>query len=458
MTRLLLLGCGPLPADRSRRHAAPGLRAWQLCRALLDGGHQVSLVTFGGGPSRQPAGAPGLTRICLAPGDFTDGKRLNEVLDQARPDAVITAASYQPTRAACLLDSELPFWFDLPGDMMAEAQLRAESSGEPDRIWDYLSILRPALERGDHFSVISNRQRHALVGQLGFVGRLGADTVGHELVSVLPPAVEPAPRVVLQPRPDSIPPDAFLVASSGGFNTWCDVETLVAGLALAMEQDPRIHFVAAGGPIEDHCEGAAARLRELIEASPHGAKFHLLGWLWPEDLAALYAGSQLAVNMDRACYEAELGSRNRLLDWLRHGLPCLTTPCCELARELCDLGLANETAAGDPEAMAARILELAATPDALTRQGADARQEVERRYTPASTTGPLLAWAGHPTRAPASAAATTSAQPDAQHLAAELRRSEEQLKAIRASVAFRGLRRVSSLLDPVRHRLKGPKN
>ena len=457
MTRLLLLGCSPLPTDRSRRHAAPGLRAWQLCRPLLDAGHEVTLVTFGERPARPPT-TPGLRRVCLAPGDFTHRERLNEVLLQARPDAVITAGSYQPTVAACLLQSELPLWVDLPGDMMAEAQLRGQSAEDPRLLHDYLSILRPALERGDHFSVISRRQRHALVGQLGLAGRLTKDGVGHELVSVLPPAAEPARRVTHGPRPGGIPSDAFLVLSSGGYNTWCDVQNLFAGLEQAMDRDPRIHFVSAGGSIPDHCEEAEARLRQLVRSSAHGGRFHLLGWQWPEDLATLYAASQLAVNMDRACYEAELGSRNRLLDWLRHGLPCLTTPCSELARQLCDQGLALEVPPGDPEAMAERLLSLASTPEVLSRLGTVARAEVERQYSYLATTEPLLLWARQPARAPGSGQATPGREPDARLLQAELRRCQGQLEAIRSSVAFRGLRRASNLLDPLRRRLKGPKN
>ena len=451
MTRLLLLGCAPLPNDRSRMHSAPGLRAWQMCRALLDAGHQVTLATFGERVDR-PTSAPGLTRVCLAPGDFTDAERLGAVLEQARPDAVVTAGSYQPTRAACLLDTDLPLWIDLPGDMMSEAQLRAADSQDPSFIQDYRSILKPALARGDHFSVISRRQRHALIGQLGLVGRLIEVGVRHELVSVMPPAVEPAHRVTHRPRPGGIPADAFLILSSGGYNTWCDVGTLFAGLARAMSRDPRIHFVSAGGPIPDHCEESYARLRGLISGTKFAGRFHLLGWQWPEELAALYAASQLAVNMDRPCYEAELGSRNRILDWARHGLPCLTTGSSELARDLCDQGVALEVAQGDPDALATAIAEQAANPEALTRMGAAARAEVERRYSIEATTEPLLAWARAPTLAPRSAAPMEE-QPDAGSLQAELRRCQAQLAAVRGSAAYRGLRHASDLLS----RLKAPK-
>ena len=432
-------------------HAAPGLRAWQMCRALLDGGHQVTLATFGERADR-PASHAHLKRVCLAPGDFTDPGRLGEVLKQARPDAVITAGSYQPTRAACLLDTGLPIWIDLPGDMMAEAQLRAESSKDPDMIQDYRAILLPALERGDHFSVISRRQRYALIGQLGLAGRFGQYGAGRdELISVMPPAVEPAPRVTHRPRPDGIPADAFLVLSSGGYNTWCDVSTLFPGLARAMGKDPRIHFVSAGGPIPDHCEEQYSHFRSLVAGTKFSSRFHLLGWQWPEDLAALYAASDLAINMDRPCYEAELGSRNRLLDWARHGLPCITTATSELARDLCDRGLALEVPPNAPDTLAAAIAEQAANPEAIARMGAAARAEVEQRYSPAATTAPLLAWARYPTRHRDSGPPIPG--PDASLVQAELRRCQAQLAALRGSVTYRGLQRASDLLG----RLKGPK-
>jgi len=458
MTRLLIIGVSPLPVDRSRRHAAPGLRAWQFARALSRQGHDLCLVTLGERHgSVAGAGAP-LRRVSLPAGDFTDAEQLQEIHDDFGPDAVITAGSYQPTVAAYLLRSDRPLWIDLPGDMMAEAQLRAAMDDEHSFMSDYLSILRRALLRGDHFSAISGAQRLSLVGQLGVAGRLGPGTLGRELVSVVPPAVEPAPRVTLRPRPDGVPPDAFVLLSSGGYNTWCDVETLVAGLEGAMAQDPGIHFVSAGGAVADHCVERYRRLQELVERSPHARNFHLLGWQWPEELGALYAASQLGINMDLQCYEAELGSRNRLLDWLRHGLPCLTTAGSELARQLCDAGAGWATPPGDPEQLTGRVLELAAEPEQLASAGATGRALVSDRFSPEETTRPLLRWAAAPRRAGDHDAPRPAWDRSPELLEAELARAEAQLRAVRGSLAFRGMRRAEDLADPVRRWLKGRKN
>ena len=441
--RLLLLGLGPLPFERSRKHSAPGLRTWQFCRPLLQDGHRLRLVTFGeaarGAP---PAGSEGLSRVRLSAGDFLDGPRLRRVRDEFAPEAMITASSYQCTRAAASLgqDSELPLWIDLPGDLLAEAQLRAAAAGDERLVADYRSILLPALARGDRFSVVSARQRHCLVGQLGLAGRLGPATLGEELVELVPAGVEPPSEPA--GRLSSLPPaGSFVVFSSGGYNTWTDVPTLFQGLAEAMRRDPTIHFVSAGGAIAGHAEQPYQQLQQLVRGSPLRRRFHLLGWLRPGQLRALYARGQLGINLDRPCYEAELGSRNRVLDWLRHGLCCLSTTCSELTSRLADEGLIVGLAPGDPAALARRLLELSAARDELPEMGRRARLVVLQRYSLGRTTQPLRRWALAPCRAGDLPLPEQLGGQDPEALAAELQRLDERLRVMHRSLTYRTMRR-----------------
>ena len=70
---------------------------------------------------------------------------------------------------------------------MAEAQAKMEASRqEGNHPLAYARLLSQLLVRGDRFSAVSERQRLALLGQLGLVGRLTAETVGYELVSNIP--------------------------------------------------------------------------------------------------------------------------------------------------------------------------------------------------------------------------------------------------------------------------------
>ena len=466
--RILLLGISPLPFERARNHGAPGLRTWQFCQPLLADGHRVCLVTFGEAAGGElPAGCEGLSRVCLAPGDFMDPGRLGRVLERLVPDALVAASSYQCTRAATVMGQQrpdLPLWVDLPGDMMAEAQLRAAAAASeqttqiPDYVADYRSVLLPALQRGDHFSAVSARQRLCLLGQLGLAGRLGPDTLGQELVSVIPASAEaPSEAARVHPPPGLPGEGRFVVISSGSYNTWMDIDTLFEGLGRAMSRDSRIHFVSAGGAVPGHCEAGLARFQQLVRGSRLGHRFHLLGWLWPEQLRGLMARADLAVNLDRPCPEAELGSRNRVLDWLRHGLCCLTTPCSELTEELTREGLALAVPPGDPEALARLLCEHAgARRGELAPMGQAARRHVLQRYHPHRTTVPLRQWASSPARA-GDAGRLPAPVAGAADLGAEVSRLRQQLDAVQGSMAYGVLRRTERLASGLKRSIFGKK-
>lgn len=402
MSRLVIIGCSPLPGDPSCYHSAAGLRTWQFCRALVDDGHDIALVTFG---ERHPA-PPGssLRRLSMGWSQFGDVEALQAFTDEVKPDGVVAASSFQPTVAACRLRGDRPLWIDLPGDLMAEAQLRLFRGGPSALLDEYLGILRWALLRGDRFSAVSRRQRLALLGQLGLARRLSSATLGEELVAVIPPSVEPASP--LSDDPDAwrsllpgLPEGAFLAVLSGGFNTWIDEETLADGLLQAMEHMPNLHVACAGGPIPGHSEGSYRAFMARMTASPLAGRVHLLGWIPSPDLGRLYPRAAVGINLDRPCVEAELGSRNRLLDWLRHGVVPLTTTQCELAADLCDEGLALPLIAGDAHGLALQIEAQSRDPEALRTLGRRGQAEVLARYSPRATTAPLRAWAASPVRA-----------------------------------------------------------
>ena len=450
--KILILGMAPLPGQRARHHSAPGLRTWQLTRPLLERGHQVCLVTFGqagGGQRGARQRWPSLRQVRLDADAFTDGQQLCSVCAQFGPDAVVAASSYQCTLAAMNLSFGGPLWIDLPGDLMAEAQLRGDQgSAARDWVADYRSVLWPALRRGDRFSVVSRRQRHALIGQLGLAGRLNPQTLGQELVAVIPAAVQGPGRTPGGKArvPWSLPDDAFVVISSGGYNTWTDVQTLAQGLRLAMDREPRLHFVSAGGAIAGHHEQGFELLKQAATASPHAHRMHLPGWLWPADLARLYARAQLGLNLDRPCYEAELGSRNRLLDWLRYGVLPVTTTCTELAATLARQGAALVVPPGDPEALARCLVGQATRGQELAAAGQQGRQLVLQQFSYEATTLPLRGWAAQPQRAGDAGQRILPGLAPGEDLAAELRRLRIQLRATRASPAFWLARRGGSLV------------
>ena len=181
--RLLVLGWGPLPFEEARMNYAPGTRSWQLARGLAGDGHAVclALARIPGAYDEEArevvelAERDGVLIVWLERRDFEAPGILERLVDDFRPDALVGAAA-QPAHRAVELAADLPLWVDVFGDPMAEAQAKALVDGGGEHVVAYLRLLSPLLARGDAFSAVSDRQRWALLGQLGVAGRLGHGT------------------------------------------------------------------------------------------------------------------------------------------------------------------------------------------------------------------------------------------------------------------------------------------
>ncbi len=408
MSKILLLGAAPLPYENGIRLDAHGKRTWQFAKPLVAAGHEVTAVCLTDVGSYPAGAAPtgvrqenGMVLHALPLEAFQQIETLQKIHDDFAPDAVVTAASFLPSYYAAQLDTDAPLWIDQNGDLMAEAQMLAVANDDNAALTLYATNLAPILARGDVFSAQSARQRYALIGQLAAHGRLVKETVGYEFVHVLPDAHDGEPahtrnviRGVLCGAKD------FVILWSGGFNTWTDVETLFAALERAMAADASIHFVSTGGGLPDFAEDAYKKFQTLTADSKYADRFHLMGWVPQSDVANYVLEADLGINIDRACYETELGSRTRLLGWWAAGLATLTTNGCELTDGAMEAEAVATFPQGDVAALAEQIAMLAADPEHRKRLAEHARRWVRDQFSFAATTGPLLAWAAQPTSAP----------------------------------------------------------
>ena len=91
----------------------------------------------------------------------------------AEAELIVSAGPYAPGALAGLIAGDRPWFADVPGDPLAELQALAICDPDaPDlalraRAAEHTAAL--VLGRADTFSVISEAQRHALIGQLGLV-------------------------------------------------------------------------------------------------------------------------------------------------------------------------------------------------------------------------------------------------------------------------------------------------
>jgi glycosyltransferase involved in cell wall biosynthesis len=407
VSRLLVAGVDPLPTAGERVTIGPGLRTWQLVRPLLCAGHEVLLITY-----RHPAAGPGEEReatlehggaacrhLSLPQLAFEDPRRLRAELERFRPDALIGATVY-PSSVLCSLGTELPVWGDLFGHPLAEAQMKAAVDGHDRALRVFWGYERRVLDRADRISTVSRRQAWATVGELGLRGRLRRCNVGYEFTAVIPCGVSGPEGAPAEERWSLEPGAPFEILWSGGFNTWTDVITLFEGLEQALGQEPRLRFTATGGALPGHDERTYERFQALVRGSRHRERYRLCGWVSREEYERLLATAHLGLNIDRPCYEALLGSRNRIVEWAAHGLPCATTVICELAEELAAAGLAVGFEAQDPAALAQALVAAANEPARLGRMAAALYHHARMHFTPEATARPLLRWAERPRRSP----------------------------------------------------------
>ncbi len=401
--RVLVLGWAPLPFENARMNYAPGARAWQLARPLAAAGHAVCL-----GLARIPGAydgdPPAVAELCrdgiliylLGRDLFSSGDALDRLVASFAPDVVVGATAV-PSRRAAEVAGERPLWVDFFGDPMAEAQAKAAVHPDGDHLTAYWRLTADLLERGDAFSAVSERQRLALIGQLGLAGRLNRATCGHQLVHTVPLCAGAADRVSDAVPPEELDDGDFVVLWSGGYNTWCDVETLFRALERAMEQNGAIRFVSTGGGIEGQDVTTYGRFRELVAGSRFGDRFHLKGRL-PERRAAGYlARADLGVVTEKPIAERLLGGSARLLGWMSAGLPFVCARLSEVSVEAEGSGLGTTYPPGDAEALAERILAAAGRGRRPRRRpGA----ELLDGLTAEATTRPLVAWVAEGGRAP----------------------------------------------------------
>ena len=405
MSRVLVVGMGVPGFVPSMRHAGPGLRASHLALALVSGGHRVLLVAVLEEGERAPLACspPPSMEIVFTTERNLVSPAMRTRLSAFSPEAVVGATVYASSLAT-RLGFDVPLWADVFGDILAEAQAKAARSGNDWSIVHFWTLLRPVLERGDRFSAVSRAQANALIGQLGMAGRLSSRTAGEELVAVIPCSSEaPAART----QDDKVGTrrrlreelgfgaDDFVLLASGGVNTWCDVETTVRGVAAAMEGEPRLRLVVTGGDIPGHDETSYAALLHGL-AGLDASRVRVLGWIDSSRLPDLYLACDLGLHVERSLYERTLGAENRVVEWLAHGLPCVTTARSEAGAELVARGFAFGCEPSCPASLD-RALRLACAGGLATRAaGREGAAWVASSRVPDRTAAPLVEWCASP--------------------------------------------------------------
>lgn len=406
--KVLISGLCPLPFENTRTSFGPGVRTWQFAASLRRAGHDVRVVARRI-PRIYDDTLPEVTRyehegvpiVSATWGAVDDISLLRREYDAMVPDALVGATIYGSVDA-CRLEVDTPVWADQFGHVMAEAQAKAHIAGSNRHLKTFWRMEREVIARADVFSAVSRHQLFATVGELGAVGRLSKESLGYRFVHAIPCGLDPTPlrheRGVL--RGLHVPEDAFVILWSGSYNTWTDVDTLFEALENAMARDASIWFVSTGGEVSGHDDVTYPRFCERVAGSRHAERFLLLGWLPKHEVGNYYFEADVGINIDKYMYEGLLGSKNRVLDWMRAGLPALIGDLPELASVVERHGLGFTFPVGDAAALADEIVALADDRERVREAGRRAREYGEAHLTFDLTTRPLIDWAAAPAPAP----------------------------------------------------------
>jgi len=408
MNRLLVFGLSPLPFEDMTRNFGPGIRAWQFIQPLLEKGYEILLLA-----NRIPFIYPDRTppEVQLRKGTFTylhmsdemfqNTRRIQELHDSFQPDAILVATIFS-IPALINLRTDVPIWIDLFGHVLSEAQAKAHRYQDDSYLEHFWKHEILAINKGDIFSSVSHAQAAAIVGELGLIGRLNYTTTGYVFCHTIPCAMDPEPLKHKKHvyRGNLVPSDAFVVLWSGGFNTWTDIDTLMNGLELAMERNPNIWFVSTGAQIDGHDEKTYPEFLQRVSKSPYKNRFVNRGWVPKLEVHNYYFEADIGINIDRFMYEGFFGSKNRILDWMRAGLPSLTGELCELSKELTEKKIGFNFPIHSPEKLAEKLLYLISKPDLLKATGERARKYGLEILGFNHTTQPFQNWLENPQKSP----------------------------------------------------------
>jgi glycosyltransferase involved in cell wall biosynthesis len=406
---------------------APGSRTWQITRTvacgLAEGGAELDgIVVLALDETPRPGGnlhhvqqfsvTAGTRQVSVEyrPMRYEEFRALADVDpgDEALPleiTAVVATGSAQPysTAARFARRKNLPLWVYIFGDPVSETQSQLELMQGTDqqamdnRLVHVWKLLLDGLLQGDMFYGLSRRQRYALQGQLGCAGRLNQFTASSSMCHYLPYAVfeDDAP---LSPRAQ-VAGDQFTIMWCGSFNTWMDVPTLTRGITEALKANPGLRLLVVGGRIAGYNEISYNEFLAGIKQAGVEGSVTLMDWQPLAAMQKLYAQCDLGLSIDRFTYEAELGSRTRLINFLAAGLPVVSTVVTELSQQLADDGMLLEFELGNAESLTRVLLDAADGTTGKGLRGQRCRDYILEKFNASQWGAELRQWIARPRRA-----------------------------------------------------------
>lgn len=378
--------------------AGPGIRAWQMARALA-GEHDVVLAGTRGSTLTHPdfrivGVEPADLSALVAGADvlIVQGDLLHHIDPGS---AVVIADLYDPFHLEALEQTR-----NLAPDLRHRA------------LWTARRAVDEQIRAGDLFLCASRRQRDFWLGHLAAAGRINELTYAaspdlERLIVVVPFGVEDRlpqrSEPVLRGVVPGIGADDLVLMWGGGVYEWFDPLTLLLALDRVRHRVPSVKLFFAG---TRHPNPEVGETDMAVEARALSDQLGLTGshvifndWVEYDERERYLLEADIGVSTHFEHVETAFSFRTRVLDYLWASLPVVTTRGDELGDAVAATGAGIAVPPQDVDALEAALLALLEDP---LRRGdcAAAARDLAREYRWSVGLEPLLAFCRAPERAP----------------------------------------------------------
>lgn len=383
--------------------AGPGIRYWEISRALGSHGVKVTLGT----PLPSSRTAPGVeVRQFL----WEDPRTLEELIASHK---VVLSNGPVLARIIHILGYpiEKPTIVDIYYSPEIEQMMLNLTMNREISILDAAALddLHAYLHQGDFFICATEKQYDFWSGALLAAGRLNSLTVGKDytidhLLKIVPmgfPEDPPASgKPALKGVVSGIGKDDKVIYWGGGIWDWTDPLTLLEALKIVLRerQDVRLVFGTLHHyekKIVPHMSVADRMLDFISREGWRDRYVFFLDWVPYDQRGSYLLEVDIGTSLTLRTIENRYAARARLMDYLWAGLPCVISEGDEIAEILQRIGLAKIVLPGDIAGVAEAILSILG--DQQSERTTWRRiSELTQHLTWPAVVKPLLEFLNHP--------------------------------------------------------------
>jgi glycosyltransferase involved in cell wall biosynthesis len=336
---VLIFGFSPLPIENPQKLFARNFRTWQITKGVLKDNHNVLLICYNiDSISQREVGNLNYDKLLYYSfngENFWESQKIIELVKKFVPDCIIGVSAY-PAYRASFIKINKPFWVDLFGAQMAEAQTKTFIDKDNISINYFFNIERKLLMDGDIFSTLSNPHKYAVIGELALIKRLNKSTFGYDFVKVLPVGITDY-KIINENNVTrnsyGIDNDDFLILNNGTYNN-LDVKSFFKSLELAMKAKHRIKFISANVKKKGYNNDSYNIFKEYVTKSKFKENFIFLDWVGYSEMIQLYKISNLGIVLDMPSYQTMLCIKFRIFEMIQYGLPFIISQGIEINKVL----------------------------------------------------------------------------------------------------------------------------